>query len=278
MNELNDPDSKREKNTAKIGLLLLAVALVVGFSAYMVLPEARQCYTVKRVIDGDTIQLSVKYAGIDTPETVHPSMPVEWYGKEASEFNKKLVEGKEVYLELDVEQKDVYNRVLAYVYLADGTFVNSELVGQGYARVSRTYPPDAKYERELLALEQEAREARRGLWAHPWDVNKDGRVGFEDVNILSEYLEDNVAGYSESDIDVNGDGEVNMPDLDLVREHLGEDYWEYNYVASIRSEVFHRPSCYWVRKIAEGNRIYFRTLKEAMESGRRPCRVCKPER
>lgn len=108
MNELSDPYLKREKHIAKIGLLLLVVALAVGLSAYLVLPETQQCYIVKRVIDGDTVQLSVKYVGIDTPETVHPSMPVEWYGKEAFEFNKKLVEGKEVYLELDVEQKDIW--------------------------------------------------------------------------------------------------------------------------------------------------------------------------
>lgn len=121
-------------------------------------------YTVTRVIDGDTIKLdefedSVRYIGIDTPETVEPC------GPEATEFNKGLVEGKEVMLEFDVERTDQYGRILAYVYLTDDTFVNAELVKQGYA-VAYTVPPNVKYAEEFAELENEAREAKRGcLWA-----------------------------------------------------------------------------------------------------------------
>ena len=100
---------------------------------------------VTKVTDGDTIKLSdgtkVRYIGIGTPETKHPKKPVQFFGKEASEANKKLVEGKKVRLEYDVQKTDKYKRTLAYVYLEDGTFVNAWLVENGYARVS-TYPPN----------------------------------------------------------------------------------------------------------------------------------------
>jgi len=88
---------------------------------------------------------------------------VEWMGPEASAANKALVEGKAVYLEKDVSDTDRYGRLLRYVFLADGTFVNGELVRQGYAQAI-TYPPDVKYQKLLRALEQEARSRGKGLW------------------------------------------------------------------------------------------------------------------
>jgi micrococcal nuclease len=122
---------------------------------------------VTRVIDGDTIVLEngtkVRYIGIDTPETKNPRKPVEYFGKEASEANKKLVEGKKVRLEYDVQRTDKYGRTLAYVYLEDGTFVNACLVMNGLAQVS-TYPPNVKYQDEFLELERYAREKKKGLW------------------------------------------------------------------------------------------------------------------
>lgn len=121
---------------------------------------------VTRVVDGDTIEvtggLKVRYIGIDTPETVHPSKPVECYGQEASNHNKELVEGKVVELEKDVSETDRYDRLLRYVYV-DGQMVNELLVREGYAQVS-TYPPDVKYVDLFLAAQQEAHDANRGLW------------------------------------------------------------------------------------------------------------------
>jgi micrococcal nuclease len=128
---------------------------------------------VTDVVDGDTIKVdvdgqvyTVRYIGIDTPETVHPDEPVEWMGPEASEANRRLVEGQTVYLETDVSETDRYGRLLRYVYLADGLFVNAELVRLGYAHAV-TFPPDVKYQDLLLKMQQEAREAGRGLWASP---------------------------------------------------------------------------------------------------------------
>jgi len=71
--------------------------------------------------------VKVRYIGVDTPEIHHPMIGVEPFGKEASEANRKLVDGKTVSLEFDVEQRDRYGRLLAYVFLKDGTFVNAWL-------------------------------------------------------------------------------------------------------------------------------------------------------
>jgi len=121
---------------------------------------------VLRVIDGDTIKIEgdkvVRYIGIDTPETVHPSKPVQCYGKEASDKNRELVEGKEVTLEKDVSETDKYGRLLRYIWVGD-TFVNEYLVREGFAN-SSTYPPDVKYQDRFLEAQRQAREEKKGLW------------------------------------------------------------------------------------------------------------------
>ncbi len=122
---------------------------------------------VTRVIDGDTIEIeggeTIRYIGIDTPETVHPEKPVEYFGKEASEKNRELVEGRIVRLEKDIQNKDAYGRLLRYVWLGD-TMVNVELVRLGYA-YSYSFPPNVTYQELILQAEQEARQNERGLWA-----------------------------------------------------------------------------------------------------------------
>ena len=122
---------------------------------------------VTRIIDGDTIELEdgrkVRYIGIDTPETKHPSKGVEAYGYEASDANRRMVLGRMVLLVKDVSETDKYDRLLRYVFLQDGTFVNLKLVEDGYARVA-TYPPDVKFTDLFLEAERKAREEGRGLW------------------------------------------------------------------------------------------------------------------
>lgn len=122
---------------------------------------------VAHVVDGDTIKLEngqvVRYIGIDTPETVDPRKPVQCFGKEASDKNRELVEGKEVRLEKNVSETDKYGRILRYVYIGD-TFVNDYLVRNGYAH-SYSYPPDVKYQDQFRKAEEEARSNKRGLWA-----------------------------------------------------------------------------------------------------------------
>lgn len=127
---------------------------------------------VSRVIDGDTVELAfgqrLRYIGVDTPET-HRREGDRWvtvheaYGEEAEAFNRRLVEGKHVRLEYDVQPHDKYHRLLAYVYVGD-TFVNAELLRQGYAH-QLTIPPNVKYVDAFKRLAREAREAKRGLWS-----------------------------------------------------------------------------------------------------------------
>jgi len=141
--------------------------IIILFLFFYFQSEKEGTYLVTRVIDGDTIELAngekVRYIGVDTPELHHPQKEVEYYAREAYEANRRLVEGKRVRLELDVEERDRYGRILAYVYI-DGLMVNEWLVANGYAHVA-TFPPNVKYAERFLQLEREARQAKIGLWA-----------------------------------------------------------------------------------------------------------------
>ncbi|HEV2770569.1 MAG TPA: thermonuclease family protein [Solirubrobacteraceae bacterium] len=126
---------------------------------------------VVRVVDGDTITVrldgreeTVRYIGVDTPETKRPGTPVQCFGPAASAFNKRLIEGERVRLARGVEERDRYGRLLGYVYrVSDRLFVNAALVRGGYAR-ARTYPPNDRYAAAFGALAASAREGGRGLW------------------------------------------------------------------------------------------------------------------
>ncbi len=98
-----------------------------------------------------------------TPETVHPSKPVEHYGPEASKANKRLLLDKRVGIQYDVERKDRYGRTLAYVWMGN-TLVNAWLVERGYAR-TMTIKPNVKYSKYFASLEATARKNGRGRWA-----------------------------------------------------------------------------------------------------------------
>lgn len=120
--------------------------------------------TVTRVIDGDTIEVSiddslykVRYIGIDTPETY------EYFGQDATNKNSELISGKNVWLEKDISETDSFGRLLRYVYV-DNLMINAELVRLGYAQ-AHPYPPDIKYQNLFDNLEQEAKTAQLGMWA-----------------------------------------------------------------------------------------------------------------
>ena len=123
---------------------------------------------VTRIVDGDTLVVDgekVRLIGVDTPETKKPGTPVQCFGKKATAFTTRLVEGREVRLESDVEARDRYGRRLAYVTRAgDGLDVNAELVRRGYA-VPLTIPPNVRHAGEYARLAREARERGRGLWS-----------------------------------------------------------------------------------------------------------------
>jgi micrococcal nuclease len=135
---------------------------------------------VSRVVDGDTIYVvignqieAVRYIGINTPETHHPTKGREPYGEAATAVNQQLVDGRWVTLVLDTQYRDRYGRLLAYVW-ADGRFVNAELVHRGYAQAA-TYPPNVRYAEHFRQLERGARENGRGLWGEPEDASDQQR-------------------------------------------------------------------------------------------------------
>jgi micrococcal nuclease len=125
---------------------------------------------VTRVVDGDTIEVrldgateDVRYIGVDTPETVKPGSPVECFGQQASRFNHRLVEGRQVRLVFGVERRDVYGRLLSYVYLGH-RFVNAALLRQGFGR-TLTIAPNDRFAERFKRLEIAAGRAGRGLWS-----------------------------------------------------------------------------------------------------------------
>jgi len=155
-------------------LLLLAAALLLrpweswdGWWADD--PPASATVLVTRVVDGDTVEVrlegaeeDVRYIGVDTPETVKPDEPVQCFGPQASAFNHRLVEGRRVRLVFGEERRDVYGRLLAYVYLGK-RFVNAELLRRGLAR-TLTIPPNDRFAEGFKRLEIAAARAGRGLW------------------------------------------------------------------------------------------------------------------
>ena len=162
---------KRSILAASIAILLvisLAYAISITFGRKYDYDHIR----VTKVIDGDTIILAdgekVRYIGVGTPELrrkvrgrwVYEPQP---FAEDSTEFNRRLTEGKIVRLEFDVEKRDKYGRLLAYVYLEDGTFVNAELLKQGYAQLM-TIPPNVKYVDLFVRLQREARRNNRGTW------------------------------------------------------------------------------------------------------------------
>lgn len=135
--------------------------------------SSAQLVVVKRVIDGDTIEVEngqkVRYIGVDTPELHDPRKPVQCFAQEAMLKNKELVEGKTVRLEKDMSEVDRYKRLLRYVYSDNPTaspsslFINEYLVREGYA-YAVTFPPDVKYSDHFRELENQARLNNKGLW------------------------------------------------------------------------------------------------------------------
>ncbi len=160
------------RNSIGSALLLVLVALVLARpweGLWRDEPPASATALVTRVVDGDTVEVAldggeedVRYIGVDTPETVKPDTPVQCFGPQASAFNHHLVEGRRVRLVFGEERRDVYGRLLAYVYL-DGRFVNAELLHRGLAR-TLTIPPNDRFAEPFKRLEIAAARSGRGLW------------------------------------------------------------------------------------------------------------------
>lgn len=168
------------RSTKPTTFIPLLLSLVFAFLAVACLPAAQTTgplslsndgppegdeAQVEWVYDGDTIEVSVdgrtydlRYIGVDTPERG------EYFYEEAFDFNMDLVRGETVILVRDVSETDQYGRLLRYVYLPDGTFVNAEMISNGMARLV-TFPPDVAQTDNFKALQEDARENGRGMWA-----------------------------------------------------------------------------------------------------------------
>lgn len=178
--------STKKKITSSIVAVITVLALIVldkaGYidindyidlgteqDAYVDLSDDN-LYEVVRVVDGDTIVVNyngtnekVRLIGVDTPESVHVDKSKNTEeGVKVSDYTKAQLTGKKVALELDVQERDKYGRILAYVYL-DGVMYNKTLLEIGYAKVA-TYPPNVKYVDDFTKIQEIARENKVGLW------------------------------------------------------------------------------------------------------------------
>ncbi len=160
-------------NYVRLALSVLFFLLTAGYSS------AQTGYTVKWVNDGDTIVLTngwrVRYIGINAPEIDHENQKAQPYGYLARSFNKKLVLSQKIVLEFDEERHDRYGRLLAYIYLADGSFLNSRMLENGMAYYLYRRP-NVKYDKRLLKKQQDAMRAQKGLW-HNWKEEKGKYIG-----------------------------------------------------------------------------------------------------
>ena len=136
---------------------------------------------IVRAVDGDTAVVKVdgqekrvRFLGVDTPETVHPNKPVQFYGKEASNFTKESLNGRRVWLEYDSNPQDRYGRHLAYIWLKNPATINESTIREsmfnaklllgGYAKVM-IIKPNKRYEAEFKKFQEEAKRARLGAWS-----------------------------------------------------------------------------------------------------------------
>ncbi len=174
---------KKEMRYIQIIAVIAAAVIYLGLRASPLsksISQSNDFFYVSRVVDGDTLKLSdgqrVRLIGVDTPELhygykllrdakkSHKDIDViQGFGRKAADFTKNLVEDRKVRLEYDVEKHDRYRRLLAYVYLEDGTFVNAKIIEEGYGHIM-TIPPNVRYASKFLQLEREARKNNKGLW------------------------------------------------------------------------------------------------------------------
>lgn len=162
--------SRRRRRSLWWLVVLVALGLLIqrGLRQHTFRPAPTEGWrVVERVIDGDTLKLDggerVRLIGVDTPELGDSRAAVRAYARLATEFVRQACEGQRVRLEYNQQLRDRYGRTLAYVYLENGTFLNAELIRQGYGFAYTRFP--FTYLEEFRQLEQEARAAERGLWA-----------------------------------------------------------------------------------------------------------------
>lgn len=161
---------------ARFQMLKVFFSLFIGLILFNPKPALSQQKTgllaISKFVDGDTFWVinqkgqneKIRLIGINTPEARRTGRTeVEYFGKEASDYVKKILIGRKVRLEYDVQRYDRYKRTLAYVYLDDGTFLNALLVKEGHASTA-TFPPNVRFSEYFVNLEREARHRKKGMW------------------------------------------------------------------------------------------------------------------
>ena len=158
---------------------LIALTLVsLFFVLFQENSHADNWHRVKWVVDGDTVELNdgrkLRYIGINAPELAHDDHKAEPYADESKQFNAALVYRENIRLEFDQEHTDQYKRLLAYVFLKDGTFLNAEILLNGYAYLLY-HRPNIKYNWVMLQAQQAAMSAKKGIWQN-WAEHKKNYV------------------------------------------------------------------------------------------------------
>jgi len=197
---------------------------------------------VLKVIDGDTIKVKlengeeerVRMTLIDTPETKHPQLKVQPFGIEASEYNTSELLGKKVVLELDVQERDQYGRVLAYVWHEDVLF-NKVLLEKGLARVA-VFPPNTKYVDQFKSVEQEAKKSGYGIWS------------------IEDYVLNN--GYNTKDSQLLEQG-----------NQMDNAHCKGKIKGNRNSKIYHKPTGKNYDSVSKENIIWFCTEEDALEAG-----------
>lgn len=231
---------------------------------------------VVKVVDGDTISVSIsgkvhkiRMVGVDTPETVHPKKPVQYYGKEASNYTKSKLTGKTVYLQKDVRDTDKYGRLLRYVWIQRPSsnnpsknevismMYNAQLVKNGYGHVY-TYPPDVKYIPIFRELESLARKNNIGLWkksnTNPKPIEKPKTTAKPKTTVKPKTTaKPNLSSKPKNtQVKTQGKGPVR---------------------ANKRTNIYHMPGDRYYDKISPKNIIYFRSPQEAESAGYKHSKV-----
>lgn len=199
--------------------------------------------TVTRIIDGDTVEVylngeeleTVRLIGIDTPETQHPSKPVQCFGEKASQKAQEELGGKRITLEYDSTQgrRGTYGRLLAYIHLPDGTNFNKQMIEEGYA-YEYTYNTPYKYQDAFKEAERSARLNNRGLWAP--DTCDGERTA---ANSTEQETMDN--GEEEGDADSSETEDNDESDSDEQSESNVDGYW---YASGYHTaEYYYHESC-----------------------------------
>ena len=237
------------------------------------------------VSDGDTVtaridnkDYKVRMIGVDTPETVHPSKPVAFYGKEASDFTKKKLTGKTVYLEKDASERDKYNRSLRYVWtnlpenpqnpsfedVRDKMF-NGILLRDGYANLL-TLPPDVKYLDHFKKIAKTAESQELGLY------NKAARDKFEGKDVNSNKKPTKPNKNETKKPRYVGDGDIPIEGQKVAWVTYGRKTYQADVTngpikANMSSGKFHRPGQQGYNKISVNNVTWFSSAEAARKAG-----------